>query len=115
VLSERGDIEPIQRNPSFRLLAAMNPANDVGKKDLPPALRNRFTEFVLRDLSNKEDLQLLVTKYLSVRTPNPPAPPAPAPAPHPPPPPQSCDTLLICSFFSLSIPRRLQWTLSSCI
>ena len=43
-LTERGDLEPIKRHPNFRLFAAMNPATDVGKKDLPPAVRTRFTE-----------------------------------------------------------------------
>ena len=30
--------------PGFRLLATMNPGGDFGKKELSPALRNRFTE-----------------------------------------------------------------------
>lgn len=34
----------VPRHPSFRLLAAMNPATDAGKRDLPAPLRNRFTE-----------------------------------------------------------------------
>jgi midasin len=72
-LSERGDIAPIKRHPSFRLIGCMNPANDVGKKDLPPALRNRFSEFVLRELTNKEDLQLFVVAYLQSVVQNPPA------------------------------------------
>ncbi|CAH1798613.1 unnamed protein product, partial [Owenia fusiformis] len=32
VLLERGDTEPIERHPDFRLFACMNPATDVGKK-----------------------------------------------------------------------------------
>ena len=43
-LTERGDLEPIKRHPNFRLFAAMNPATDLGKKDLPIAVRTRFTE-----------------------------------------------------------------------
>lgn len=43
-ITERGDLEGVPRHPNFRLFAAMNPPTDVGKKDLPPALRNRFTE-----------------------------------------------------------------------
>lgn len=34
----------VPRHPNFRLLAAMNPATDAGKRDLPAPLRNRFTE-----------------------------------------------------------------------
>jgi midasin (ATPase involved in ribosome maturation) len=44
LLTERGDMEPLERHPDFRLFACMNPATDVGKKNLPPGLRNRFTE-----------------------------------------------------------------------
>ena len=44
VLAERGDAAPVTRHPGFRLLAAMNPATDAGKRDLPAPLRNRFTE-----------------------------------------------------------------------
>jgi midasin len=44
VLTERGDLEPVARHPDFRMFACMNPATDVGKKDLPPGLRMRFTE-----------------------------------------------------------------------
>lgn len=40
-LLERGDTVGITRHPQFRLMAAMNPATDVGKKDLPPGIRNR--------------------------------------------------------------------------
>lgn len=36
------DTEPIERHPDFRLFACMNPATDVGKKDLPPGIRNRY-------------------------------------------------------------------------
>jgi midasin (ATPase involved in ribosome maturation) len=40
-LLERGDQKPVERHPDFRLFACMNPATDVGKKDLPAGLRNR--------------------------------------------------------------------------
>ena len=43
-LTERGDVETLSIHPNFRLFAAMNPPTDVGKKDLPGALRTRFTE-----------------------------------------------------------------------
>ena len=43
-IAERGDVAAIPRHPNFRLLAAMNPATDAGKRDLPAPLRNRFTE-----------------------------------------------------------------------
>lgn len=38
---EKSYSKPILRHPNFRLMAAMNPSTDVGKKDLPPGIRNR--------------------------------------------------------------------------
>ncbi|VEL27255.1 unnamed protein product [Protopolystoma xenopodis] len=38
----------ISASPSFRLFATMNPGGDYGKKELSPALRNRFTEIWAR-------------------------------------------------------------------
>lgn len=40
-LYEKGDFEQVKRHKQFRLMAAMNPANDVGKKQLPSGIRNR--------------------------------------------------------------------------
>ncbi|CAH8610286.1 unnamed protein product [Schistosoma haematobium] len=50
ILTERGDSEPIKRHSDFHLFAAMNPATDVGKRELPVGLRNRFTEFYIPEL-----------------------------------------------------------------
>ena len=36
------DVKPVVRHEDFRLFACMNPATDVGKKDLPPGIRNRW-------------------------------------------------------------------------
>ena len=36
------DVIPTLRHEDFRLFACMNPATDVGKKDLLPGIRNRF-------------------------------------------------------------------------
>ncbi|XP_067207005.1 midasin [Linepithema humile] len=63
-LLERGDEEPVKRHPDFTIFACMNPATDVGKKDLPVGLRNRFTEFYIDELIQKPDLRLLVSSYL---------------------------------------------------
>lgn len=63
-LLERGDGEPVKRHPDFTLFACMNPATDVGKRDLPIGLRNRFTEFYIDELTERSDLQLLVSSYL---------------------------------------------------
>ncbi|XP_035851556.1 midasin isoform X1 [Sander lucioperca] len=64
VLLDRGDTEPLLRHPDFRLFACMNPATDVGKRNLPLGLRNRFTELYVEELENEGDLQILVSDYL---------------------------------------------------
>ncbi|XP_014485932.1 PREDICTED: midasin [Dinoponera quadriceps] len=56
--------EPVKRHPDFMVFACMNPATDVGKRDLPVGLRNRFTEFYVDELTEQIDLQLLVNSYL---------------------------------------------------
>lgn len=63
-LLEKGDKVPIKRHPEFTLFACMNPATDVGKKDLPSGLRNRFTEFYIDELTERNDLMLLIGDYL---------------------------------------------------
>ncbi|XP_055890090.1 midasin-like isoform X2 [Biomphalaria glabrata] len=65
VLTERGDVEPVIRHPDFRLFACMNPATDVGKKDLPVGIRNRLTEFYVEELECPKDLSTLVRDYLT--------------------------------------------------
>ena len=41
------DVLPIVRHADFRLFACMNPATDVGKKDLPLGIRNRYQSSTL--------------------------------------------------------------------
>ncbi|XP_011702049.1 PREDICTED: midasin-like [Wasmannia auropunctata] len=64
-LLERGDGEPVKRHPDFTVFACMNPATDIGKRDLPVGLRNRFTEFYIDELTERSDLLLLVSSYLA--------------------------------------------------
>lgn len=70
ILSERGDVTPIKRHPNFRIFAAMNPATDVGKKSLAPAVRNRFSEFYVNELTDKSDLELIVRSSLELASSN---------------------------------------------
>ena len=42
----------------------MNPATDVGKRDLPTALKHRFTEIYAGECESREDLALLVKQGL---------------------------------------------------
>ncbi|XP_061609171.1 midasin isoform X3 [Phyllopteryx taeniolatus] len=64
VLLDRGDFAALVRHPDFRLFACMNPATDVGKRNLPLGLRNRFTELYVEELDNEGDLRILVSDYL---------------------------------------------------
>ncbi|KAG8189752.1 hypothetical protein JTE90_012927 [Oedothorax gibbosus] len=64
LLLEKGDNEPVKRHPDFHIFACMNPATDVGKKDLPAGIRSRFTEFFVEEVTNKSDLSVLVDAYL---------------------------------------------------
>ncbi|XP_055380261.1 midasin [Condylostylus longicornis] len=64
ILLERGDFSPLERHPNFRIFACMNPSTDIGKKDLPTGIRNRFTEFYVDELVTDYDLTLLVDDYL---------------------------------------------------
>lgn len=66
LLSETGEIERIQAHPNFRIFGAMNPATDVGKRDLPLGLRSRFTElYVASPDKDIKDLVVIIKSYLS--------------------------------------------------
>ncbi|OLL27013.1 Midasin [Neolecta irregularis DAH-3] len=65
VLSDKADLEPIKPHPEFRVFACMNPATDVGKRDLPAGLRSRFTEiYVASPDQDMHDLVAIIKKYI---------------------------------------------------
>jgi len=65
LLTEAGSVERIEAHPDFRIFAAMNPATDIGKKDLPPGIRSRFTEqYVESPDKDIRSLQGIVHTYL---------------------------------------------------
>ncbi|KAL3419302.1 denitrification regulatory protein NirQ (ATPase) [Phlyctema vagabunda] len=65
LLSETGEIERIRAHPNFRIFGAMNPATDVGKRDLPMGLRSRFTEiYVESPDKDLDDLLCVIDAYL---------------------------------------------------
>lgn len=69
LLSEAGDVERVFGHPDFRIFGAMNPATDAGKRDLPPGLRSRFTEFYVHSPdADLDDLLALIEKYLGALT-----------------------------------------------
>lgn len=70
VLSERGmeenaDIVIIAAQKNFHFIGTMNPGGDFGKKELSPALRNRFTEIWCDSASSKEDLLRVLEKSVN--------------------------------------------------
>ncbi|KDN47531.1 P-loop containing nucleoside triphosphate hydrolase protein [Tilletiaria anomala UBC 951] len=50
----------------FQVTATMNPGGDYGKKELSPALRNRFTEIWVSPITSKTDLSAILSETLSV-------------------------------------------------
>ena len=64
-LPEKGDLEAIKPHPDFRIFACMNPATDVGKRDLSPALRGQLTEiYVGSPDESMADLLLIIKQYI---------------------------------------------------
>lgn len=61
---------PVERHlhPCRRLFAAMNPATDVGKRNLPDGVRNRFTEIYVDEPRDYVDLATIVDYYVQRRT-----------------------------------------------
>ncbi|CAG9972097.1 unnamed protein product [Clonostachys byssicola] len=65
LLSETGEIEKVVAHPNFRIFGAMNPATDVGKRDLPTGIRSRFTELYVRSPDGDlKDLLTIIKTYL---------------------------------------------------
>ncbi|CAF1119887.1 unnamed protein product, partial [Rotaria sordida] len=64
-LTERGDKQSIVRHKNFRLFGCMNPASDVGKRDIPIGIRNRFTEFFVDECDERSEYLIIVDKYLN--------------------------------------------------
>ncbi len=65
VLAERGgdthELSHITAAEAFKLVATMNPGGDYGKKELSPALRNRFTEIWVPSVDDRQDRELIIS------------------------------------------------------
>ncbi|KAL2047257.1 hypothetical protein N7G274_001276 [Stereocaulon virgatum] len=56
-LAEKGTTNAlIKASPGFKFLATMNPGGDYGKRELSPALRNRFTEIWVPQVSDEDEM-----------------------------------------------------------
>lgn len=70
LLAEKGfvdgdDMGLIKAREEFRLFATMNPGGDFGKRELSPALRNRFTEIWVPPITDMLDIDLVLGRSLS--------------------------------------------------
>lgn len=65
-LAEKGGIvsEKIIAHPNFRFLATMNPGGDYGKRELSPALRSRFTEVYIPNITDADDIVLVIQEII---------------------------------------------------
>ncbi|KAH9601131.1 Midasin AAA lid domain 5 [Trypanosoma melophagium] len=63
-LTDKGSCEPIKRHRNFNVFANMNPPTDVGKKELPPSLRSKFTELYVNEPFDRNDINIVVTEYI---------------------------------------------------
>ena len=63
VLAERSgesaDMASITGVDGFQIVATMNPGGDYGKKELSPAMRNRFTEIWVPSIDQRRDLETI--------------------------------------------------------
>ncbi|ODV93781.1 hypothetical protein PACTADRAFT_71717 [Pachysolen tannophilus NRRL Y-2460] len=65
LLAEKGTTDAlIVASDGFEFLATMNPGGDYGKKELSPALRNRFTEIWVPSMDDFEDVRQIVGSKL---------------------------------------------------
>lgn len=66
-LPEKGgaEVEELTAHPNFLILATMNPGGDFGKKELSPALRNRFTEIWIGSVGKANEMESIVAKRMS--------------------------------------------------
>ena len=65
VLAEKGGDEVhVTASEGFQFFATMNPGGDYGKKELSPALRNRFTEIWVPAVDDRDDLIQIVRAAL---------------------------------------------------
>jgi midasin len=66
-LAERGGegAEEITAAPGFRLVATMNPGGDYGKRELSPALANRFTAVWVPPIDAPAELAALLDAHLA--------------------------------------------------
>lgn len=66
-LAEKGGAgaELVVAHPAFRIVATMNPGGDYGKKELSPALSNRFTSIWVPAIEDMAELLAILESRLA--------------------------------------------------
>ena len=66
-LAEKGGAgaEEIVAAPGFRLVATMNPGGDFGKRELSPALANRFTAIWVPPIEDADELAAILHAHIA--------------------------------------------------
>ena len=64
LLYDKGDIKTIKRHKDFRIFACMNPGKDIGKKELPDNIRDKFTECFIEDIHEKSDIFCFIERQV---------------------------------------------------
>lgn len=69
VLAEKGnlDTEEFTAVEQFRIMATMNPGGDFGKKELSPAMRNRFTEIWVPSITGNDEMAQIIESKFTVQ------------------------------------------------
>ncbi|CAG9573097.1 conserved hypothetical protein [Leishmania major strain Friedlin] len=63
-LAEKSSADCIVAHERFLIMATMNPGGDFGKKELSPALRNRFTEIYVRPTTDVTEVGMILSHRL---------------------------------------------------
>lgn len=63
-INSMSNAELIVAHPSFYFIGTMNPGGDFGKKELSPALRNRFTEIWCESCTERNDLIAIIEQNI---------------------------------------------------
>lgn len=66
-LSEKGG-EVVVAAPGFRIVATMNPGGDYGKRELSPALSNRFTQAWVPSVQDSTELLAILESRMTGAT-----------------------------------------------
>lgn len=66
-LNNPNNSETVVAHPDFVFIGTMNPGGDFGKKELSPALRNRFTEIWCDSCTDRDDLILIINRNLTIK------------------------------------------------